>query len=154
MGEFIGIARVLAETLEKMKRKNETGEITPKDIKRENIPGVIGESYGRGRPINFYPYGTPGYGCCELALFLSLQTSAYIKRGSRGHMNCGQAIQRIVQHMQGICMDKTKHAVLVTDNWDGDSYEFWSRNFNNISQHALIEVYLLAGKGVSEIEVR
>ncbi len=154
MGEFIGIAESIAETLEIIKREKETGEIAPEDIERAHIPEVIGAPCGRGRPINFYPYGTPGYGCCEFALFLSLQTTAYVKKRRRGHINCGQAIRQIVQHMQGSCMGKTLSAVLVTDNWDEDSYRFWKENFNNINKHAYIEVYLLAGKGVSEIQVR
>ena len=148
MGEYKELAEKVLRVLEKMKAE---GEIRPEDIMASGISEIIGgHSRGAGG-INFYPYGRPGSGCCDFALFLSLQTPVYVKRGRRGHMNCSQAMEKIVQHMQGACFQKTHSAVLITDDWDGVAFQSWKQNFDQINKYGQLEIYLLAGKKVSEI---
>ena len=150
MGEYKELAEKVLRVLEKMRAE---GEILPEDIMASGISEIIGgHSRGAGG-INFYPYGRPGSGCYDFSLYLSLQSPAYINKRRRGHMNCDQAIQKIVQHMQGLCFYKTRVAVLLTDSWSATSFERWRANLEQIRNYALLEIYLLSGRAVSEIYI-
>ena len=147
MGDLRRIAERITELLEDMKID---GEVLPTNIGR-NIPDAISSDVHGANTINLYPYGKHNVGCCDFALFLSLQTSAYIKKGRRGHLNFENAIQKIVQHMQGSCVHNTRTALLITDNYDGDAFQAWRANLEQIRKHAQLELYLIDGKGILEL---
>jgi hypothetical protein len=163
MGKFQEIAQAIADMLEKPEREDERwpsdfgrgeepnrGEkIWPPDDLLGKISRIKGHLPGIKGDINLYPYGEPGR-CCDFALFLSLQTVAYIEPRSRGHMSCARAIEEIVKHMQGKCPDITREALFLTDYWDGAAFQSWKIILHQIQRHACLEVYLLGGKKVSE----
>ncbi|MGM0498390.1 MAG: hypothetical protein ACQESJ_10765 [Bacteroidota bacterium] len=142
MGEFSQIAKQIAGHLSELadSRKidtNELAEITRAAAEREEI--------------NLYP-GVPGYGCYGLSIFVSLSSPSYVK-GKHGHLSCGQAIEKVVQHMQGACMNRTRTAVLVTDSWDSYAWDEWKVNLQQIENTAHFEIYLITGRNVSEIQI-
>ena len=143
MGDFREVAERLLSILEEMKHNG--------GIRDVDLPNIINDCVGKGEgQINCFP-GVPGFGCCDLSFFLSLNSPSY-KKG-RGHLNCRKAMEKIVQHMQGACFQKTRVAVFITDNWDATAFEEWSANLEQISRHAHIEIYLLTGQAVSEIHI-
>ncbi|HPE46727.1 MAG TPA: hypothetical protein PK380_12725, partial [Deltaproteobacteria bacterium] len=70
-----------------------------------------------------------------------------------GHLSCRQAMEKVVQHMQGVCFQNTRFAVLITDSWDPSAYDDWRWNIENINRHAGVEVYLISGRTVSRISI-
>ncbi|MEJ5366588.1 MAG: hypothetical protein WHS86_15950 [Desulfosoma sp.] len=141
MGEFIGIATRIARQISAMAA--EQGGISPQDL-----PEIGSRAAGR-EEINIYP-GVPGYRCHELSLFISLSSPTVVK-GRRGHLSCRQALEKMVQHMQGTCMGKTNIAILVTDSWDAAAADEWAGNLRQIARMAHLEIYLIAGPNVSQI---
>ena len=141
MGDYQRIAETIARIIDE--HRHEEG-ISPNEI-----PEIAG-SIDQGE-INCYP-GIPGFRCCDLALFVSLSSPAYIKT-RRGHLSCRQAIEKVVQHMQGSCFQKTTVAVLVTDSWDATAYDEWMANLQRIRSSSHIEIYLMSGPTVSEIRI-
>lgn len=141
MGEFVRIAEGLAAVLQEKKIH---GGIRPGEI-ADIIAGTMATGSGS---MNCYP-GIPGYACCDLSVFVSLNSPAY--RKGRGHLSCRMAMEKIVQHMQGWCLNKTHYAVLITDNWDASAFDAWRGNLEQIKDHAHIEIYLLSGNSVSEM---
>jgi len=144
MGEFQRVAERIAQGIFKHKEKHEEG------VRPDEVPEIIMGATGQ-RKINCYP-GIPGYGCFNEAWFVSLTSQAY-KGRKRGHLSCRQAIEKVVQHMQGSCFNKTRVAVLITDNWDVIAYDEWKANFQQIKSAAHIEIYLMSGPSVSEIHL-
>jgi len=142
VGDFIGIAQRIASLLSELAGR---GGISPQEL-AEIASHAMGE-----REINLYP-GIPGYVCHDLALFISLTSPAYVK-GKRGHLSCRQAIEKLVQHMQGSCMNRTRVAVLITDSWNAAAADEWKANLQQIARIAHIEIYLIAGQSVSEIYI-
>jgi hypothetical protein len=143
MGEFQRVAESLAALLEEMGRE---GGITG-----DQLPEILSTALGQqGRGFNCYP-GIPGDHCHDLAFFISLQSPLYAK--GRGHLYFGQALEKLVQHMQGICFQKTRFAVVMTDNWDAAAFNAWRPNVNQIKNSANIEAYLLSGGNASEIKI-
>ncbi len=143
MGEFGNIAEGIASALEEMKHEG--------GVSVDRIPEIISSLIGNDKiAINCYP-GLPGYHCCDLSFFVSLSSPSH-KKGN-GHLYFGKALERIVQHMQGVCIKKTRAAILITDNWDDAVFEEWLPNFEQIKTYAHIEAYLLAGRSVNEITI-
>jgi len=143
MGQFEQTAQRLAAVIDEMRSQ---GGITA-----DQIPEIIGKTTGETEgSVNCYP-GTPGLACCDIAFFISLSTSAYTK--GRGHLSCRQAMEKVVQHMQGVCFQNTRFAVLITDSWDPSAYDDWRWNIENINRHAGVEVYLISGRTVSRISI-
>jgi hypothetical protein len=142
MGEFRHIAEQIAGQLAEMADRRKIGS--------EELGEIVEVAFG-GEEINLYP-GIPGYGCHELSIFISLSSPSYVK-SKRGHLSCRQAIEKVVQHMQGSCMHKTRVAVLVTDSWDSSVSHEWESNLRQIENMALFEIYLIAGRNVSEIRI-
>lgn len=142
MGDFKKVAdRIAASIFEKM--KNEGG------VSVDKIPQIVAESFPEeGGEVNCYP-GVPSFHCFEIAFFVSLCSPPY--RKGRGHLTCRQAMEKIVQHMQGACYAKTHVAVLFTDNWDAPAFDEWRANLKKITDQHHIEIYLFLGKTVSEI---
>ena len=75
-------------------------------------------------------------------------------KGQRGHLTFNAALERLVQHMQGVCAGETKSAVFITDNWDPVSLDFWLHNLLRIHDQALLEIYLITGPTTSMIRLR
>lgn len=150
MGEFQEVVKSIVALLNELA---DTGGVTS-----QKIPEIIGSTLEENRVIegdarnafNCYP-GIPGHGCKDLAFFVSLTSPSFYK--GRGHLNCGQAMEKIVQHMQGSCQGKTRHAIFLTDSWDAFAYNEWQANLSQIRQKALLEVYLFTGRSSSLISL-
>ena len=142
MGEFGQVAEHIGGLLSDLSER--------KKITAADIPEIASRASGDDE-INCYP-GIPGSGCHDKAIFISLSDSVYI-RGKRGHLTCRQAIEKVVQHMQGTCMKHTRSAILVTDSWDATAYREWQGNIQQIKHYAHFEAYLIAGRYVSEIQL-
>ncbi|WP_307403062.1 hypothetical protein [Desulfofundulus luciae] len=144
MSEFRRIVEKLAILIDELKNNNQ-------GIRSDDIPRIVQEAVGHGSgEINCYP-GIPSSRCYDIALFISLNSPSYAK--GKGHLNCRQAIEKLVQHMQGNCHRRTRIALLITDNWDPAAFYDWEANIRNIRAEAHVEAYLLAGRNVSEINL-
>ena len=143
MGEFQKIAERIAECIGNPEMIDQLG-IEPLDI-----PEIVGGP-NVASEINCYP-GIPGYACCSLAVFVSLQSPAYIK-SKKKHLSCNNAMEKVVQHMQGKCNGITNSAVFITDNWDPEAYAKWRSNLKEIRASAYLEIYLIVGNKVTEIK--
>ncbi|NHM26188.1 hypothetical protein G7K71_04060 [Desulfofundulus sp. TPOSR] len=144
MSEFRRIVEKLASLIDELKN-NKQG------IRPEGIPRIVQETFGREYgAVNCYP-GIPDPHCHDIALFISLSSPSYAK--GKGHLNCRQAIEKLVQHMQGSCYRRTRIALLITDNWDPTAFDDWKANIRNIKTEAHVEAYLLAERNVSEIHL-
>ena len=128
-----------------------SGDISARDlgIKRGELPEIVSRSVGS--EVNCYP-GIPGSVCHNKAFFISLKSPRYIQ-GNRGHLSFRQALELLVKHMQGTCSGKTRSAILLCDNWDARAFADWESNLQNIKQNSDLEIYLLAGDKISEIEI-
>lgn len=155
MGEYSRIAEALIMAIRDSKQDGNSDGITPEDI-----PVIVGSAIGlqpiteNGRvtgAFNCYP-GIDGYGCCDLAVFVSLR-SALNTRGKRRHYSFSEILQWIVRHMQGVCKDHTRCAVLVTENFDLEELNFWRPNLKRIMEHAHLEIYLIEGGHVVPLPV-
>lgn len=103
-----------------------------------------------GDLINFYPSDQKGP-CCHRLVVLALNgwPAAY---GTHGNLNCGQALEILVQHVQGCCYEVTRWAVLVTANWDNFAYDKWRSNIEVMRKQGVKIVFLQLGpKGLSII---
>jgi len=141
MSEYRRIAEEILVTLEDLKHQG--------GIHVDQIPHIFSNIVGQGE-INCYPSSTK-IQCCQLSLFLSLSLPSYIK--GRGHISCRKAMENIVQHMQGTCYQKTRKAIFITDNWNAIAFEEWRANLEHIRGSCHIEIYLLSGRTVSEINI-
>lgn len=143
MGEYQTIAETIAECISE---RQLDGGVRPDELAEIGV-----RSAHQGEAINCYP-GRPDHECYPFALFISLNSPDYV-RSKRGHLSCRQAMEKVVQHMQGSCFQRTRVAVLVTDCWDGAAWKEWRGNFQQIGQDAHIEIYLMTGAAtISEIQ--
>ena len=102
---------------------------------------IVSAQYGE---INCYP-GEPGDHCHPLAVFVALH--GQLRKG-RGHYNCAQILEEMVQHLQGRCPGTTRQAVLILDAWWHDHYEKWRANLETIKRSGVrIEGYLIGAGG-------
>ena len=126
---------------------NEQGGIDPKDL-----PDIVADKdiNGYNRPVNCYP-GVPGNKCYETAYFFALG-KPFIKT-KRNNLDCRQAIEKVIMHMQGYCTNTTRTVIFVTDNWDKSAYEDWYYNLQEIKKIAYMEVYLVTRNNLSEIQI-
>ncbi len=69
-------------------------------------------------------------------------------------MTCRQALEKIVQHMQGSCFKKTRNAIFITTQWDSTAFEEWKANLFQIQHLEYLEVYLLVGSHASPIKIK
>lgn len=95
--------------------------------------------------FNFYPSDISGY-CCEVAFFTSLLGDRW-NLEKKEKVAFEQMFKNLINHCQGNCSGKTKHAVIVTDNWDDDIANFWQPNIDQLKRNGVIvEVHLMIGK--------
>lgn len=142
MGEFHEVASEIA------RRLREPGN--SKGIAPGELPRIVSDIIGH-RPINCYP-GIPSDRCFDLAFFISLTSPVYTG-GRRGHYSCRQAIEKVVQHMQGLCVNETKHAILLTDSWDALAYNEWREFLLKINKVTIFDIYLMVGPKASKINI-
>lgn len=141
MGEFEGVCHRVAGMIDEA--RGQVGGVSAGDLAT-----IVGEAIGRGADaINCYP-GVPGTACHDVAFFFSLKPP--IAKGGK-HLNFLQALHKIVQHMQGSCLGASRHAVFLTDYWDGAVYEEWKANIHQIQKNDHIEAYLVVGGRVTPV---
>jgi hypothetical protein len=140
--EFEEIAQRLAKTLSERLGTREPG------ISAQEIPDMMGNLMA-GEPINCYP-GTLGRGCFPKAVFVSL-SKPHAK--GKNHLSFRQALERLVQHMQGHCLGKTKTAVILTDNWDTMALEDWRFNLDRVQSEASVHIFMIAGGKVTKMQI-
>ncbi|MCK5678247.1 MAG: hypothetical protein KAH72_07200 [Flavobacteriaceae bacterium] len=129
------IARVINE-------KN-TGKMNIAELSKITIESV-------GHEVNCYP-GIPGVSCHEGAYFYSLKGKY---SGTRGlNLSLYVVLSKIVQHMIGACEGETKYAVLITDNWNDNTYSSWKSTFEKIRKNYHIEVYLMTSGKCNKIKI-
>ena len=160
MGEFKNIAQSLAHILRGMTPRRDADDLSPEDRWEDfprggpgglMYPGGIGiddlpaifprESSPRGH-CNLYPSPFQT-GCCELAVFISLTSPAYITK-RRGHLTFRQVMEKLVQHSFN-CKRTTKQYVVIIDSWDPSVVCEWGYVQDQIrSQGAILEIYLIS----------
>ena len=146
MGEFIELADSIASAIEEAAHKYEE-----RGLSVSELGDIIQRQHQR--PMNVYPSITKGE-CQKLAVFISLSVKKYVgKRKKKGHLSFPEALIKIVQHMQGHCVDETYHVVLITDSWNSDLWSDWHANIDQIKHKAAIEVYLLESGNISRIKI-
>ena len=155
-GEFERDAQRIAEIIHELSQGG--------GVQASQIPEIVSSAIGRcagstnraiGRStgkINIYP--STHYGdCCDMAFFVSLTLPSNGADRGGGHLSCRKAIEKLVQHMQGYCPEKTKTAVFITDRWNPAAYEDWKENILRIKANAHVEAYLLIGRNVSKLKI-
>ncbi|MBT3981397.1 MAG: hypothetical protein HOE90_08590 [Bacteriovoracaceae bacterium] len=140
MSEYQEIAEEISRRLEEKKREG--------GIRVDEIPEIIGNIIDRN--INCYP-GKPCDKCCDKAFFLSLSSKSNAK--GRGHLDFKHALDKIVQHMQGICFQETHVAVCFTDSLEPNAFGEWKANLKQIKNNASVQIYLLSGGKATEIPI-
>ncbi len=115
-------------------------------VKSTDIPRMVSEIIGPN--VNCYP-GKPSLACYSTAVFISMK----VKAKGRGHLTCRQALEKMVQHMIGMCCGYSKVAIFFCDEWNANAFNEWESVIKKIRETCLIEFYLSAGNTVSRIEV-
>ena len=94
--------------------------------------------------FNFYPSGFPTH-CCQVAFFTSLSGQRWNLKDSE-RISCDEMFKYLIRHCQGSCFGTTTYAVLLVDNWDADTAEFWEPNINQMkNKGVIIEVRMMIG---------
>jgi len=142
MGEF---RRQVEEIIDRL-NENHTGKMNINDLAKITADIVSTDQ------LNCYP-GTPGEKCYKKAFFYSLDKKKYSK--TRGmNLSLGYILTKVVQHMIGHCEGETRYAVIITDNWNDDTFEPWRSTFKKIIKlGGYIEVYVLIAGSYYEITI-
>ncbi len=139
MGEFQKQADEIARVI----NEKSMGKMNISELPKITAGVAAGE-------VNCYP-GIPGAKCHKGAYFYSLEGKY---RGTRGlNLSLYAVLSKIVQHMIGACESETKYAVLITDNWNDNTYSPWKSTFEKIRKKAHIEVYLMTSGKCTNIEI-
>ena len=142
MGEFRGQVEEIIHRLS----KNDTGKMNI-----NNLAKITADIAGTDQ-INCYPC-IPGGQCYKQAYFYSLNTKKYSKTRGK-NLSLGYVLTKVVQHMIGHCEGETKFAVMITDNWNDDTFEPWRSTFKKIIQRGgYIEIYVLMSGSYHEIKI-
>ena len=109
----------------------------------ESLSEFLNEVVFRER-INFYPGDTSG-DCAKTAVFMSITKTPpraeWLK--PKDKVNLQKMIPKVIQHMQGGCIDKTQKMLLITDNMNTDLINPWRGNLKNIQSRDGKEVVIL-----------
>lgn len=136
-GEGIEVAEGMADVIGR-------GEL----IHSGHIPDIVGRMAGN---VNVYPSMVKG-DCKKKAYFISLKDKRYAK--GNGHLTFRQALECLVQHMQGACYDITGIAILLSDIWDAGAYDDWHNNIKQIKrQGKIVEAYIIGGNKVTRMQI-
>ena len=120
------------------------GNVCPKDL-----PKIVEETYHY--PANVHP-NQVGQECFQTAFFFSLTSRRY-SNPTVGHLDFRQMLDCLISHEDIFCDGVTKQVILITDNWNADSWEESKPILDNIRQKVVLRVYLLSGANYSEIRV-
>lgn len=102
--------------------------------------------------FNFYPSDITGH-CCEVAFFTSL-TGGRWNLEKKEKISFEQMYKNLINHCQGKCSNKTKYAVIITDNWDDDIASFWQPNIDKLkADGVIVEVHMMIGKNDNTYEL-
>ena len=109
----------------------------------ESLSEFLSEVVFRER-INFYP-GDPGGHCAKTAVFMSItKTPARAELlKPKDKVNLQKMMPKVIQHIQGGCIDETKKMLLITDNMNTDLINPWRGNLKNIQSRDGKEVVIL-----------
>ena len=119
-------------------------------ISVQELNDMIDQNLGN---VNCYP-GVEDGTCHQVAFFISLSSKRYLGTGrKKGHLTFSQILTELVRHMQGHCPDKTRHAILITDNWQPDVYNAWKANIDQITKTKTVDIYLIDPKNCNKIIV-
>ena len=133
------------EILESVKRLasriNELRGDQGKGVCVDDISRLVGETIGNRLGINCYPSKEP-VDCRPIAIFISLCALSYVKK-NRGHLKFDDALRAFIRHMTGTCPNKTETAIIVTDSWDPNIFDFWKPSIDNIHMHANVYGYFM-----------
>lgn len=147
-GKYRKTARALTEILDSWKADN--------GLESEDVKDIITKSTGiEPEKFSLHPSGEEAEPR-ELAFFLNLSGWQHISRcfdNSDFYTGFGDTLMAMVAHMQGRGRNITKEAVLITDCWDSEEYDFWKHNLKAISEEANLEVYLYAVREPNLIEI-
>ena len=112
-------------------------------IKPGSLSEFLSEVAFRER-INFYP-GKPGGECAKTAVFMSLTKTPprakWLK--TKDKVNLQKMMLKVIQHMQGGCIDKTQRMLLLTDTMNTELINPWRDNLRNIQSRDNKEVVIL-----------
>ena len=85
-------------------------------------------------------------------MFVALDAES-MKLRPQHRMSFKEALERIVQHVQGTCAGKTKHVLLITSSMDADALAPWLGNIRNFGD-VKFDILLRAGNGWKEMDAR
>jgi hypothetical protein len=126
--------------------KNDTGKMNI-----NNLAKITADTVGTDQ-VNCYP-GISGNKCYKEAYFYSLDKNKYAKTRGK-NLSLGYILTKVVQHMIGHCEGETRFAVIITDNWNDDTFEPWRSTFKKILQNGgYIEIYVLMSGSYHEIKI-
>lgn len=98
--------------------------------------------------FNFYPSGNNGT-CCNVVFFTSLIGNRWNLEVNE-KLTFDQMFSYLIKHCQGGCANITKYAVVLIDNWNDDTVEYWKDNVEQIKKHGIvIEVHLVTGQSTN-----
>lgn len=118
-------------------------------IHSDDISDIVGKKMADD--VNCYPSKIKG-DCKQIAFFISLKDKRYAK--GNGHLTFRQALECLVQHMQGACYDVTKIAILLSDIWDAGAFDDWHNNIKQIKrQGKKVEAYIIGGNKVKPKQI-
>ena len=120
------------------------GNISPHDLPR------IVEDNTR-YPATVYP-GQLAQECLPTAFFFSLTSRRY-SNPDKGHVDLREIFDAVIRHVCFSCKSVTKEIIIITDNWNADSYHGWKPIFDNIRQNISVRVYLIIGASYSVINI-
>ena len=109
----------------------------------ESLSEFLSEVVFRER-INFYP-GDPGGHCAKTAVFMSITKTPPRAEWLRtkDKVNLQKMMPKVIQHIQGGCIDETKKMLLITDNMNTDLINPWRGNLKNIQSRDGKELVIL-----------
>jgi hypothetical protein len=126
-----GIGKIAGEIYDDREGKIDGGTLPDIVSKRHPYPAVC------------YP-GKPGNACFQTAFFFSLTARRYANP-DKGHLNFRQMLGCLARHMKGKCGRTTKQVVILSDNWDADTYDEWNPIIDEFRDTAIFHVCLIAG---------
>jgi hypothetical protein len=132
---------VLEALLQSIYGRREEGNdrISGKDVLSE----VQAALKRHGDWINFYPSDQKGP-CSDRLMVLALNGWPAADF-THGKLNCAQALEILVQHVQGHCYGVTRWAVIVTALWDHYAYDRWRSNIDTMRNQGVRIAFLQLG---------
>ena len=104
--------------------------------------------------MSFFPYklipSDEEGDCKEVAVFVALDAKS-MKLKPKHRMSFKEALERIVQHVQGTCAGTTKHILLITSSMDADDLAPWLGNIRNFGD-VKFDILLRTGSTWKEMD--